>query len=210
MRVILVTDIFGVTDAIVSLTTFLATDSIKVTVVDPYDGQITTFANEQCAYDAFISQCGHSNYVANVKNAIGFTDEHVVLLGFSAGASAAWKAIDGNYPQSVVHFVGFYPSQIRHHLDVLPPCPVTLVFPYKEEHFDINKVINELSKLEMVFCIKTALLHGFMNSLSLNFAADVASVVNKEINHASKLTDITSLRRLLLQCFNDNKVLIAP
>ena len=120
MSAIIITDIFGVTEAIFSLERSLSEKTVNVTVVDPYDGEVKAFSNEQDAYDAFVSQCGHSAYISYVKTAIELAKENVVLLGFSAGASAAWKAIDYRYQNSVVHFVGFYPSQIRNHLDVVP------------------------------------------------------------------------------------------
>ena len=199
MRVIIITDIFGLTEAVNTLENSLSEKMVYVTVVDPYDGEVKGFLNEQDAYDAFISQCGHSTYISHVKTAIELAEENVVLLGFSAGAAAAWKAIDDSYQKLVEHFVGFYPSQIRSHLDVVPGCPVTLVFPCKEEHFDICKVIDSLSALEMVFCFKTELYHGFMNPLSWNYSSSAAAVFNKAINQASKLADVATFRRLLQQ-----------
>jgi len=194
MHIIIITDIFGLTKDIDLLATSLSAEQVRVTVIDPYDGHKQTFIHEQAAYDTFITQYGHESYISAVKVAIESTNDEVVLLGFSAGASAAWKAIDRQANPLIKHCIGFYPSQIRNHLDVMPCCPVTLVFPCEEKHFEIDDVIAALSPLKQVNYIKTKYNHGFMNSLSANYSLIGATLFNNKISDGSKLANVNVLK----------------
>ena len=196
MHIIIITDIFGLTTDIDLLSASLSTELTRVTVIDPYDGYKQTFINEQAAYDTFMTQCGHERYSSAVSSAIALSEDEVVLLGFSAGASAAWKAIDQHSNPLIKHCIGFYPSQIRNHLDVIPCCPVTLVFPCEERHFEVDDVIAALSSVKQVNCIKTSFYHGFMNSLSDNYSLIGATFFNDKMNDSSKLDSVEIFNRI--------------
>jgi len=47
---------------------------------------------------------------------------------------------------------------------------VELLFPKKESHFDGLELQSELSKKQNVKILKTAYIHGFMNSRSANYS----------------------------------------
>jgi dienelactone hydrolase len=195
-NVIIITDIYGVTDAVNTLREELCAGGVSVIVLDPYGGFIKSFADEQMAYQAFTLECGHQQYVAQVLDTLKGLQGKTVLLGFSAGASAAWKAVD-QLESNVRHVIGFYPSQIRNHLDVQPICPVTLVFPSFEQHFDVESCIAQVAKLEQVQCIQTKYLHGFMNPLSVNFNAQGSSFFNRSLCDVDLLKDVVTLRQKL-------------
>jgi len=194
--VIIVTDIYGVTDALNTLKEALCTDAVNVIVLDPYGGLVKNFADEKMAYQAFTQECGHQQYVTRVLDTLKELRGKAVVIGFSAGASAAWKAVD-QLESNVRHVIGFYPSQIRNHLDVQPICPVTLVFPSFEQHFDVESCIAQVAKLEQVQCIKSEYLHGFMNPLSVNFNAQGSSFFNRYLSDVSLLKDVVTLRQKL-------------
>jgi len=190
MHIIIITDIFGLTKDIDLLAASFSTELARVTVIDPYEGHKQTFINEQVAYDTFITQCGHERYISAVTAVIKLSNDEVVLLGFSAGASAAWKVIDQHSNPLIKHCIGFYPSQIRNHLDVIPCCPVTLVFPCEEKHFEVDNILSALAQLKQVYCIKTTFYHGFMNSLSDNFSLSAATFFNERMSDGSKLNNV--------------------
>ena len=48
--------------------------------------------------------------------------------------------------------------------------PVELLFPKKESHFDGLELQSDLSKKQNVKILKTAYIHGFMNSRSANYS----------------------------------------
>jgi dienelactone hydrolase len=186
MQIIIITDIFGLTTDIDLLAVSLSTELTRVTIIDPYEGHKKAFINEQVAYDTFITLCGHERYISAVKSEIKSSNDEVVLLGFSAGASAAWKAIDRDSNSLIKHCIGFYPSQIRNHQDVIPYCPVTLVFPCEEKHFEVDNILSALAPLTQVNGIKTSFYHGFMNSLSENYSLSAATLFNDKIRNKIK------------------------
>ena len=171
LQVVVITDIFGLTDDIIALA-----EKKSATVIDPYQGVHQSFTDEAQAYQTFIEQCGHDTYTDMIWSVIDSMSTGVKILSFSAGASAAWRLTERFSPGTIEHLIGFYPSQIRHHLDVNPNCPVTLIFPCKEDHFDVDKIIQSVSKSNAVRCIKTAWRHGFMNPLSDNYNEQAVTV----------------------------------
>lgn len=169
-NILIVTDIFGYTNTIETLKQRFESASETVTIIDPYDAKPMNFHDETEAYEAFNQRCGLENYAKACIEALdALSDENIILIGFSMGASALWKALDGQKDKNIKAFYGFYASQIRHALEAKLYVPCTLIFPKYEKHFDIDKVITELVKHETVTCFKTAYLHGFMNPYSRHY-----------------------------------------
>jgi dienelactone hydrolase len=197
MQVIITTDIFGTTPYIKQLAENLSAQALSVSVIDPYHNNEQHFTSEQQAYTAFTQQCGIEGYISLLRQALSDVTQSCVIIGFSAGAASAWKALDGLKDHQIQHMLGFYPGQIRHYLDVTPSCPVTLVFPCSEAHFDLVAVIRQVEKIDAVVCYKTQYQHGFMNPSSLNFCATGATVFNGVISQGHKLFKPALLRSLL-------------
>lgn len=171
MDVWMIADIFGVSEALASLGRAAFPDA-RVRVLDPFGGERQTFSDENAAYRSFVEACGHDRYAWLVRQWVETFSEPAVLVGFSAGASAAWRALDGYRGGTVRHFLGFYPTQIRHHLGISAHVPTTLVFPAMERHFDVAALQAELAARELVTCIATSYAHGFMNPLSPGFSPE--------------------------------------
>lgn len=175
MQLILVTDIFGLTESVLGLAELARKRGITPMIVDPYNGQQQNLADERVAYRAFIEQCGHEVYAKLVQQALLNAAQPVHLVGFSSGASAAWNAVNGQHYTHLLQITAFYPSQIRHNLSAQPSAPVTLIFPSAEDHFNVDEVIAELSRPRPnnpINCIKTPYTHGFMNARCKSFSAD--------------------------------------
>ena len=83
MRVLIVTDIFGVTAAVLSLASSFDANQVHVEVVDPYDGTEKSFIDEQSAYETFLAHCGHDRYFHKVKNVISTSLKELVNYGTS-------------------------------------------------------------------------------------------------------------------------------
>lgn len=159
---LVVSDIFGITDALIawSHSTF-----DEVSLVSPYGEQMHDFVNEQDAYQAFQQAGGITAYCQHLAKQAE-VDAHVV--GFSAGASAAW-VVQAQANCRWQSMTGFYPSQIRHHLGLNPQRPVRLVFPHSEPHFALQPVIDELAQKAGISCQQSPYAHGFMNPHSAGF-----------------------------------------
>jgi dienelactone hydrolase len=173
VKIFLVTDIFGDTNAVETLTERLNTVCERVYILDPYDARQMNFRNEEEAYETFTQTCGLENYAQMCLKALeAFSNEEVVIIGFSMGASALWKALAGRKDLKIKHFFGFYASQIRHITELDVDVETTLLFPQSETHFDVDSLMQTLASKPHVTCVKTPYLHGFMNELSHHFNAD--------------------------------------
>ncbi|MBH0038382.1 hypothetical protein [Pseudoalteromonas sp. SWN166] len=166
MNYLIVSDIYGLTPALMRLSEVI---SANVAIIDPYSGNCQPIENEQNSYDNFMQQCGHDEYTAKVQKCFEDLTVPTICIAFSAGASAAWRAqlLTGN--THLKKLIGFYPSQIRHNLNLSAKVPCEFIFPASESHFNVDEIIKALSTKADVKCYKTNFLHGFMNEYSTNF-----------------------------------------
>ncbi|WP_339142581.1 hypothetical protein [Pseudoalteromonas galatheae] len=165
MAILIVTDIFGHTDHIDHFAKSLGND---VQVLSPFIEEPNTVSEPDC-YELFLVQCGHRVYADKVSAAIAELQPKLII-GFSAGGAAAWVALsEQDASGSVEQLIAFYPSQIRHHLNIKPSCDVSIFFAQVESHFDVEPVLELLKDKKGLNCIRTRYLHGFMNKLSGNF-----------------------------------------
>ncbi|MAA96289.1 MULTISPECIES: hypothetical protein [unclassified Arsukibacterium] len=173
----IVTDIFGHCRGLEQLLQDLAemghhqtpASRLNITVIDPYQQQTQSFSDEQQAYAAYSEQCGHDNYASIVARAIQQPVD--LAIGFSAGASALWRALSTPAAANIKQAMLFYPGQIHHHLKLTPDIPASIIFGASEPHFNVDSMLQLLSQKPSVNACKTAYQHGFMNLPSAAFNA---------------------------------------
>lgn len=163
--IILVSDVFGITPTLVKLSEELKVD----TIVDPYDGVDMKFNNEAEAYSYFMDHVGLDAYLSKLQNTIQPVPKAKTLVGFSVGASAIWRLSEKVSPNLVKRGICFYGSQIRHYSALNPRFKIELIFPESEPHFNVSELQANLSTKQNVKTVRTNCLHGFMNSLSINY-----------------------------------------
>lgn len=168
MKYLVVSDIWGQTSALDEFAQALAVLG-SVEVIQPYPKAPTHFDTEQEAYQCFTQTVGLENYCHQLKNKISHIEEPVFLIGFSVGASAIWCLSEAFQSDKISGAIGFYSSQIRNHVTIEPNFPIFLIFPEIEKHFNLEKVISQLSHKGNTRCEKLPYLHGFMNKCSPNF-----------------------------------------
>jgi len=177
-QVVIATDIFGICAGIDRLAQDLAKSQVSVTIIDPYQSKPQAFCNEQQAYSAFVAYCGHDLYAQRLSHFLQSLPENqpaiTLAIGFSAGASALWRALATVQPgidsRVVKQAVLFYPGQIHHYAELQPHVPVHIVFGQCEPHFDVGVICQQLQQWQGVIAEKTAFGHGFMNPASAAFA----------------------------------------
>jgi len=182
MKLILVPDIFGCTTEFKqyanvqkSILTQILNQGVEhvlveLVLIDPYQGHIFEFKNDTQAYEKYMSLGGHEHYLCLIKKVIEDNkDENICFIGFSAGASAIWRAIDGFNSDKKCQFIGFYPSQIRNFLDIQLNIESHIIFPQTESHFEVNNVIENLAHYDLLKISHTQYQHGFMNPRSTGF-----------------------------------------
>ncbi len=201
MEILLVTDIFGRSGYTDYLSEAFTMNGFRSKVIDPFSAQIRNFTDEDEVYQVFMESCGHSQYTHLVKSALSSITSDIIIIGFSAGASATWKAVSELNDRRIQHFLGFYPSQIRNHQDLDPSCPTTLLFPEQESHFCVDNLIQKLSEKRSVVCFKTPWQHGFMNPLSRHYSQTACTAITEillnqnSLSHRGKLQ--ISLHKLI-------------
>lgn len=170
MSLWVVTDIFGDQPP---LRQQLATLGADYRLVQPYQQQMPAFQTEDAAYHAFLAAGGMTAYIDKLQQQLADATEPVSLLGFSAGASAAWVcAADKRLKLNKVF--GLYGGQIRDYSDLQPACPVTLLFCQQEQHFSMPQLLEQLKGKAWLTIQSTPQPHGFVNPLSPNYQADAA------------------------------------
>jgi dienelactone hydrolase len=165
MNIILVSDVFGITPALLKLKDELGANAI----VDPYNAKCMGFDNENEAYACFVTNVGLDNYVAILIKALEAFDADVTLIGFSIGASALWRLSLNHNNGYIKQAICFYGSQIRNLTQIEPCFNVTLIFPKSELHFNVTNLIEKLTIKPKVEVTQVEYLHGFMNYYSTNF-----------------------------------------
>jgi dienelactone hydrolase len=166
MSVILVSDVFGVTPALLEIAKKLEACSI----IDPYEGQIMKFQNEADAYSCFVKTVGIDNYLSILLNAVELIETPITLIGLSVGASVVWRLSEIQGQSLIKQAFCYYGSQIRNFSNIDPSFKVHLVFPSSEPHFDVVELENSLSTKNNVTTEKVKYLHGFMNYYSNNYS----------------------------------------
>ena len=166
MRTLIVSDIFGRTEALESLASKVA-DSAGI--IDPYGAMKMGFISETEAYQYFVNNVGLDTYRQILQEHISANSSPMRLIGFSVGASAIWNASDSASVSNIIEATCFYGSQIRFNLEIKPKFPVKLIFPAFEQHFSVLELIDALSEMKNVTIEQTSFLHGFMNKHSNNY-----------------------------------------
>jgi dienelactone hydrolase len=165
MSITLVSDVFGLTSALIKLAEALKVD----TIVDPYDGVDMTFNNEAEAYSYFMDHIGLDVYLAKLIKAIQPAPAATNLIGFSVGACVVWRLSEKVSSNVVKRGFCFYGAQIRHYSELNPRFEIELIFPESEPHFDVSELQANLAKKQNVKTVRANCLHGFMNSLSRHY-----------------------------------------
>ena len=164
---IFVSDIFGRTAELEELCGSIC-DSFEI--IDPYNGSITSFADETDAYKYFQSEVGLDRYSKILSERISSSREKMNLVSFSVGASAVWLISEELTNENLLSTTCYYGSQIRNHLEINPIAEMEMFYPKEEPSFSVDELIHELQKKENLQTIRTEYSHGFMNKRSVNFS----------------------------------------
>lgn len=164
MRVLIASDIFGITPELRALARRI--DRAPV-LVSPYGDTLPAAADEQQAYAAFQHAGGIAAYAGVLAAAIE-AQRPQVLVAFSAGATAAWLAL-ARECLPIRCAMLFYGSRIRDYLDLRPTVPARLVFAEHETACDATALVDTLRRNGADAAVMPGTRHGFMNARSPGF-----------------------------------------
>ncbi|MBB1440816.1 hypothetical protein H5202_19555 [Shewanella sp. SG41-4] len=165
MTLILVSDVFGITPALIEFGKIVNAEIIA----DPYGGENLGFQSEAEAYSYFTEHVGLEAYHSIILELTLTAPLSSTLIGFSVGATVVWRLSGNSSVKNISRAICFYGSQIRKFRSVNPLFDVTLIFPVSEPHFDVVELQEELSSKRNVKIQKSNVYHGFMNAYSNNF-----------------------------------------
>ncbi|MDR4433781.1 dienelactone hydrolase family protein [Bacillus tequilensis] len=133
------------------------------------DGEVYTLQEEKTAYEQFTKhkrlKTGEFLIQHLIRQNAG---RPIFVIGFSAGATIAWKC--SSMPE-VSGAVCYYGSRIRDSLYHVPACSVFMFFPSYEPSFDVALLIKKLREKQHphVEIYQFEALHGFANPDSDTF-----------------------------------------
>ncbi|AXI30287.1 hypothetical protein CIB87_15080 [Priestia megaterium] len=143
-----------------------------------------SYKEEGMAYQNFVQNIGMdegSRQITNMLIQLKQEYEEVGIMGFSVGATISWLCSENSLCNFVI---GCYGSRIRDYVNRSPVCPTLLIFPTKEEAFDVDYLINSLKqKREPLLEVKKFHgFHGFMNPFSQTFNKESAGQAFQSIS----------------------------
>jgi dienelactone hydrolase len=119
------------------------------------------------AYDFFTKNIGFEVYkeINGVASLLKEKYDHVFVLGFSVGATIAWRCCENLLYSGIV---ACYGSRIRDYTDLNPACPTFLLFA-KEDCFDVHAMVCQLQNKQQLAIMEFDAEHGFLDSYSKHY-----------------------------------------
>lgn len=146
---------------------------------DFYGGRVFGYDETEDAYRWFYEQAGLDSY----RRAWDLVDRlrkqytAVYLLGFSVGATLAWRCSENPNCAGVI---ACYGSRIRAFPEVIPRCPALLLFAEKDS-FDVPALAERLKQTPKTQIRLFPGEHGFLDPGSGHYHASAANEAEAEI-----------------------------
>lgn len=127
------------------------------------------YEQEKQAYNYFIQKVGFDCYtkINDIATEYKAQYEKVFLLGFSVGATIAWRCSEHSAYDGIICLYG---SRIRDYLDVAHVCPVSLLFAQKDS-FPVAEAVEQLQEREKVTAMTVNAFHGFLDPYGRHYDA---------------------------------------
>lgn len=174
---VLIQEIFGVTDHIREVCDGFAADGYEVIAPSFYDrlepGFAATYDQEDVARGAALSQATPWDQVAaDIQAAVDALEGPVFAAGFCWGGAAAWLA--ACRCEGLAAASAFYGRRISELVDETPRCPVILHFGKADASIPLEKVeeIREKHPDLPIYLYEAG--HGFYSDRRADFHADSA------------------------------------
>ncbi|MPM65091.1 hypothetical protein SDC9_111983 [bioreactor metagenome] len=178
--VILLHEIYGINQFMEDTCNEYHRQGFDVFCPDMLAGEFFSYSEAAKAHQYFSNKIGFDFYreMEPMIEQLKHTYDKIFLIGFSAGATVAWRCSENNRCDGIVCCYG---SRIRDYLPVQPKCPVLLLFA-EQDLFDVEGVINQLSGKNQIEIRKVQASHGFMDPYSPNYNRKQAIISKKHIS----------------------------
>lgn len=137
------------------------------------------YEEAEMAYGFFNQNVGFEVYkeINNLIQQLKERYDRVFLLGFSVGATIAWKCCENNLCSGII---ACYGSRIRDYTDLHPACPTLLLFA-KEVSFDVSATVCRLIEKPYLSFMELDAKHGFLDMFSKQYNEQKAAIANEAI-----------------------------
>ncbi|BBF43703.1 hypothetical protein lbkm_2391 [Lachnospiraceae bacterium KM106-2] len=154
-------EIYGVNQFIQEVCEFYHTEGFDVYCPNLIGEEFYPYEQMETAYQHFVEDVGFtaSSKVDMLIEKLKGKYDKVFLLGFSVGATIAWRCSQN---LSLDGVIGFYGSRIRDNLDIVPAIPVLLLFA-EQDSFSVTQVVENLGRKKNVSTYVFKAEHGFMD-----------------------------------------------
>ena len=122
-------------------------------------GKVFDYRETGAAYAHFYANRDAFRSVWTLLDQLKPRYEHVFLVGYSAGATLAWRCSENPNCSGVVACCG---SRIRDHLNLAPKCPALLIFA-RRDCFDVDAVVRALKAAPNTEIAVFPGEHGFLD-----------------------------------------------
>lgn len=159
--VILLHEIYGVNHFIVDQGELLGASGFDVVTPNLLGRESFSYDRKRKAYNYFKKEVGFDSYIKVNKLVDELVEvyEKVFILGFSVGATLAWRCCEN---VSLSGILGFYGSRIKDFTELDPLCPTFLILS-RDEHYG-SSVGGENLLIK-----KVKAPHGFMDKYSKDY-----------------------------------------
>lgn len=146
---------------------------------DLLNGRSFPYDEAENAYRSFYENAGLDacRGIWDLLEALKPRYEHIYIIGYSVGATMAWRCSENPDCSGVV---ACYGSRIRDYLHVLPKCPVLALFA-ETDRFDVRSVTEQLTNLPNTRVASFPAMHGFLDRHAGCYSETQAEAAEKMI-----------------------------
>jgi dienelactone hydrolase len=163
--IVILHEIYGINRHIREVCRKYSAAGYDVYCPDLLAGRSFNYAQQQDAYEFFMKAAGFEVYrsINDVTRQLRPKYRKIILLGFSAGATVAWRCTESGLCDGII---GCYGSRIRDYTELTPRCPALLIFADQEQSFDAASLATELKSKPNVTAVLLNGSHGFCDPFS--------------------------------------------
>jgi len=181
--IIVLHEIYGINEHIKTVCREYSEAGYDVICPDLIKHKPFNYDQREEAYQNFMGEIGFESAFMQTKRLVLRARKQyrrVFILGYSIGATVTWlcSAVTGLCDG----IIGYYGSRIRDYMDVVPKCPVLLIFSSEEESFNVEETADLLNgKKASAYILKAK--HGFSDPFSGSYCF-AASRESKNLTEA--------------------------
>jgi len=164
---ILLHEIYGVNLFIQEQSKKFVEDGYDVFCLNMIDRDFFSYEESIEAYDFFMNNVGFDVYkeISDLVKELKDKYDNVFIIGFSAGATIAWRCSENSLCSGIV---ACYGSRIRDYANTNPSCPTLLIFA-NEDSFDVHALTCQLQDKKHVSILECDAQHGFLDPYSKHY-----------------------------------------